>query len=490
MSAPDLSHRDELRVIARRAMLARGLEPDFPPAAMSQAAALSSPARDSDAGIRDQRSLLWCSIDNDDSMDLDQLSVCAPAADGAVKILVAIADVDALVQLDSALDVHARINTTSVYTVGRIFPMLPEKLSTDLTSLADGQERLALVIEMTVDAKGALGTCDVYRSRVVNRAKLAYDSVGAWLEDRGPMPARIGAVPGMAEQLRIQDRVAQLLKQVRQGQGSLRLDPLEPQAIFTGDVLTDLKPLERNRAKDLIEDFMIAANGVVARFLAGRGVAAIRRVLRTPEHWDRIVALAAEAGGELPRAPDAAALSEFLKRQHEHDPDHFADLSLAVVKLLGTGQYVMEQPGQAVEGHFALAVRDYAHSTAPNRRYPDLITQRLIKATLAGRPSPYVPQQLEGLAAHCTLQEHNAEKIERQVRKSAAAMLLEPRVGESFDAVVTGATVQGTWVRISAPIAEGKLVHGAAGLAVGDRVRVTLVQTDVARGFIDFVRAR
>ena len=471
-------------------MLEHGLEPDLPPEAASQLRAIAAPAVAHGPQIRDQRALLWCSIDNDDSRDLDQLSVAETLADGAVRILVAIADVDATIARGSPLDVHARANTTSVYTAAQVFPMFPERLSTDLTCLAEGQERLSLVIDMTVAADGSLSTSDVYRAVVVNRAKLAYNGVAAWLDGRAPPPPRVAAVAGMDQQLRIQDAVAQTLKRVRRAQGALALTTLEAQAVYDGAQLIDLKPDENNRAKELIEFFMIAANGVVARFLESRGSSSVRRVLRQPKRWDRIVALARGCGETLPPTPDPRALSDFLVKRQQAAPAQFPDLSLAVVKLLGAGEYVLKRHGQPCEGHFGLAVEDYTHATAPNRRFPDVITQRLLKAALNGAAAPYTDEELSALAAHCTEQEGNAAKVERQVRKSAAALLLQARIGEQFDAMVTGVSDKGTWVRITQPLAEGRLVRDFEGLDVGDTIRVQLLHTDVQRGFIDFGRVR
>ena len=481
-------HRGELREIARRAMRERGLEPDFSPTVLAETGAITKPAEDRDPAIRDLRGLLWASIDNDDSRDLDQLSVAEPAGGDAVTILVAVADVDAVVGKGSAIDGHAQTNTTSVYTAAEVFPMLPEKLSTDLTSLGEGGERLAVVVEMTVGADGAATGGDVYRARVVNHAKLAYDAVAAWLDGAAPAPPRVAAVPGLDAQLRLQDRVAQAMKALRHHRGALSLETLEPRAVFDGDVLTDLRPDEANRARELIEDFMIAANGVTAKFLEARGFSALRRVLRAPERWERIVALAADLGERLPGAPNARALEAFLAARRRADPARFPDLSLSVVKLLGSGEYVLDPPGGAPHGHFGLAVRDYTHATAPNRRFPDLITQRLLKAALATQPAPYTDAELAALARHCTEAEDNAAKVERQVRKSAAALLLASRIGERFDAIVTGAGDKGTWVRVLKPPVEGKVVRGVEGLDVADRVRVELVRTDVERGFIDFAR--
>jgi exoribonuclease-2 len=478
--------KTELQRIAHEAMLQRGLLPDFAPAVIAESNRITHAATASGGAVRDLRGLPWASIDNDDSRDLDQLSVAETMADGAIKILVAIADVDALVKKDSAIDGHAWTNTTSVYTAAEIFPMLPEKLSTDLTSLGQDEERLAIVIEMVIAADGTVAASDIYRAVVLNRAKLAYNGIAAWLEGTAPAPPRLAAVPGLDEQLRMQDRAAQALRKVRHSHGALGLETLEVRAVFDDGALADLRPDEKNRAKQLIEDFMIAVNGVTARYLAAKGLPSLRRVLRTPKRWDRIAALAAESGERLPPTPDAAALDNFLNKRRNVDPLHFADISLAVVKLLGSGEYALQAPGQPAEGHFGLAVRDYAHSTAPNRRFPDLVAQRLLKAALAGLPSPYANDELVTLARHCTEQEDNAAKVERQVRKSAAALLLATRIGARFEAIVTGASDKGTWVRISGPSAEGRVVRGSEGLDVGDRVRVELVRTDVARGFIDF----
>jgi exoribonuclease-2 len=470
-------------------MAQRGLQPDFSPAALAETEAIGKAATDTDPSIRDLRDLLWCSIDNDDSLDLDQLSVAVPMPDGAVKILVAVADVDALVKVGSAIDGHARANTTSVYTAAEIFPMLPEKLSTDLTSLGQDQPRLAIVIEMVVPGDGTVAGSDVYRAVVVSRAKLAYNSVAAWLDGTGPAPSRLAAVPGLDEQLRTQDRVAQAMKTLRHQRGALSLETIETRAVFDGDLIADLRPEQKNRAKELIEDFMIAANGVTAKYLEAKGLPSLRRVLRAPERWGRLVELAAGFGGHLPPAPDARALEAFLAERHRLDPTRFPDLSLSVVKLLGSGEYVVERPGQSADGHFGLATRDYSHSTAPNRRFPDLIAGRLLKAAMAGRSAPYTGDDLDGLARHCTEQEDNAAKVERQVQKSAAALLLASRIGAQFDGIVTGASDKGTWVRILQPNVEGKLVRGSQGLDVGDHVRVELVDTDVERGFIDFRRS-
>ena len=487
MSRNSARHRTDLKAIARQAMLERGLLPDFSGAVMAEVAGIAA-AADGGPGIRDLRDRLWASIDNDDSRDLDQLSVAEPLAGGAVKILVAVADVDALVGKGSAVDGHARHNTTSVYTAAAIFPMLPERLSTDLTSLNEGEDRLAIVVEMTIDGGGAVTGSDISRAVVRNRAKLAYNGVAAWLEGEGSAPERVAALDGMEQQIRMQDRVAQRLKDRRHHHGALGLETVQARPVFDGDALTDLEVEGTNRAKVLIEDFMIAANGFTAHYLEARGFPSLRRVLRSPERWQRIVELAAGLGGHLPPEPSAAALEAFLAARRKADPLRFPDLSLSVVKLMGRGEYVLDLPGQTVSGHFGLAVEAYTHSTAPNRRYPDLVTQRLLKAALAGGPVPYRNDELQTLAQHCTEAEDNANKVERQVGKSAAALVLEPRIGQRFDAIVTGAPAKGTWVRLLPPPVEGKLVHSFEGLDVGDRVRVELISTNVERGYIDFVR--
>ena len=480
----------DLKRIAAQVMRDRGLLPDFSPAAIQQANSYGQTSNETGPAIRDLRALPWSSIDNDESRDLDQIEVAEALSDGTVKVLVAIADVDSLVKCGSSIDDHARINTTSVYTPAQIFPMLPEKLSNDLTSLNEDQERLAVVMELIVAPDGTLRQSDVYRARVVNRAKLAYRSVAAWLDGTGPAPARVASVGGLDAQLRIQDKIAQALKGQRHAHGALNLETLEARAVFDGSVLIDLQPNPKNRAQELIEDLMIAANGATARFLEAKGRPSLRRILRQPKNWDRIVALAKGLGDNLPAGPDAGALNAFLSRRRLCDPQRFADLSLSVIKLMGSGEYVFERPGQTSEGHFGLAARDYTHSTAPNRRFPDVITQRLLKAALLGQPGPYSDADLQTLAAHCTEQEDNAAKVERQVQKSAAAMLLGSRIGQQFDAIVTGASDKGTWVRISAPLAEGRLVKDFQGLNVGDNLRVQLLHTDMERGFIDFGRVR
>jgi exoribonuclease-2 len=482
------SQRSRLRALAARAMKARGLDPDFSPEALAQAARLDETPGNEGARPRDCRALAWASIDNDDSRDLDQLTAAEALAGGESRSYIAIADVDAQVEPDSSIDRHAALNTTSVYTPAAVFPMLPPRLSTDLTSLNPDKDRLAIVVELTMGDDGALRSEDVYRALVRNRAKLAYRSVGTWLAGDGELPAGAAAVPGLGEALRLQDRIAQQLAAHRQDEGALEFARVEARVEFDGDDVRDVRAEGPNRAKSLIENLMIAANGATARFLERHDSASIRRVVREPRRWARIVTLAAQAGGSLPAAPDPKALAEFLIAARQRSPETFPDLSQSVIKLLGSGEYVVDRPGRRSPGHFGLAVKDYAHSTAPNRRFPDLVTQRLLKAVLAGAASPYQVEALERLATHCTRQEDAANKVERQVRKSAAALVMQPRIGEVFEAIVTGASPKGTYVRALGTPIEGKLVRGDDA-DVGDRLRVRLDGVDVDRGFIDFVRA-
>jgi exoribonuclease-2 len=488
MSATDRRHNMILQRIARRVMLERGLLPDFSAEALAELATIQTPAAGDGYQITDLRSLPWVSIDNDDSRDLDQLTVAESASGDNVKIFVAVADVDSLVRDGSAIDAHARHNTTSIYTAAQIFPMLPEKLSTGLTSLNFREDRLALVAEMVIGANGTVQRSDIYRAIVRNYAKLAYNSVAAWLEGNGPIPEPIAAVKGLDGNLRVQDHAAQSMKNFRHVHGALSFETIRVKTIFEKDEVRELQIDRKNRAKDIIEDFMIAANGVIARYLSSKEIPSIRRIVRTPKRWDRIVEIASEHGYMLPDTPNAGALEKFLTAQKASDPLRFPDLSLVIIKLMGAGEYVAEVPGESAPGHFALAVNDYTHSTAPNRRYPDLITQRLLKAALAGKPLLYSSDDLQELAKHCTEEENAVKKVQRQVDKSAAALLLESRIGEKFDAIVTGASEKGTWARLLTIPVEGRVVHGFQGADVGHRIRVKLVSTDVDRGFIDFKR--
>jgi VacB/RNase II family 3'-5' exoribonuclease len=486
LTRPNGRRKGVLERIAYRVMKGRGFLPDFSRAALNQLEEIRQVDGGAESPAKDLRHLLWASIDNDDSLDLDQLTVAETLPDKTVKILVAVADVDALVKKNSAIDEHARQNTTSVYTAGKTFPMLPEKLSTDLTSLNYQDDRPALVIEMAINETGKIQSSDIYRALVRNHAKLAYNSVAAWLEGKGSMPEAVAAVPGLAENLRIQDRGAQRLKALRHEHGALDLQTLEARPVFAGDEIQDLRVEERNRAKEIIEDFMIAANGATARFLHGKKVPSLRRMVRSPKRWGRIVEVAAQHHSPLPSEPDSMALASFLAEQKAADPLRFPDLSLSIIKLLGPGEYVVELPEEDVPGHFGLAVKDYTHSTAPNRRFPDLVTQRILKAALGGSPMPYSQDELGKLARHCTEKEDDANKVERLVAKSAAAMLLSSRIGDQFDAICTGAAAKGTWVRIFHPPIEGRLLYGYEGVDVGHRLKVQLIHTDVGKGYIDF----
>jgi VacB/RNase II family 3'-5' exoribonuclease len=480
------SQKHELERIARDAMRAHGLDPEFSAEAREQIARMHAAAANS---TRDLRSLPWSSIDNDDSRDLDQLEVCVEdSAASVTRVLVAIADVDALVAKDSPVDVHAATNTTSVYTPAVIFPMLPAELSTDRTSLNEGEDRAAIVIDMVVDASGTVVQSDVYRALVHNHAQLTYSGVAAWLDGSGPAPASLERVDGLDRQLRLQDQIATRLQARRAEEGALDFDRSELRPVVDDQGVRELRTDTPNRAKEVIENFMVAANGVTARFLGARGVSSIRRVVRSPERWSRIIELAARHGGSLPAAPDAKALQHFLKMQRATAPNDYPDVSLSVIKLLGRGEYVAERASEP-SGHFALATASYTHSTAPNRRFPDLVTQRLLKAAIARTESPYELAALTGLAQHCTRQEDAANKVERLTKKAAAALFLSNRIGETFDAIVTGAGPKGTWVRLSRMAIEGRLERGAEGLDVGDRLRARLLSTDPRRGFIDFARA-
>ncbi len=488
MNPAQTRRRADLVRIATESMAERGLEPEFPAAVAQQLLSINGPGRDAEARIQDLTAMPWCSIDNDDSRDLDQLTACEPLADGAIKIFVAVADVDVLVAKGSAIDEHARWNTTSVYTAARIFPMLPERLSTDLTSLNPGQDRLALVTEMVVAADATVTPATVVRASVRNKAQLAYDAVSAWIEGGGALPAAAAAVPGLDQQLRLQDDAAQRLRARRHAEGALEFETLQPRALYEGERVVDIRQQVQNRARQLIEELMIATNRCTAHFLAKHGGASLRRVVRSPERWQRIADEARKYGEVLPKDPDSRALERFLAGRRKADPLRFPDLSLVIVKLMGSGEYVVEQPGGAPIGHFGLAVRDYTHSTAPNRRFPDLITSRMLKAALSAAPAPYSLAELDALATHCTQQEDAAQKVERKLRKCEAALLLESHVGQRYDAIVTGRSDTDTWVRVLTPPVEGKLVGRASELDIGQRLRVELVATDVERGFIDFVQ--
>ncbi|MFL6213119.1 MAG: RNB domain-containing ribonuclease [Blastocatellia bacterium] len=478
----------DLRAVAHRLVIEAGFAPDLPPAVEREVEALdgNQPNITAAPSPRDLRSLLWSSVDNQESRDLDQVEYVERRADGDIQVMVGIADVDAFVPVGSATDQHAAENATSVYTGVETFPMLPERLSTDITSLLGGVERLAVIIDMTVTPTGEVRSSDTYRARIHNYAKLDYESVGNWLEGRGPLPSAAAGVPGMEAQLRLQDEAADRLHAMRRRLGALDLETIEASPVTDNGRIVDLTVKQKNRARSVIEEFMVAANQAMAVFLMAKGAPTIQRVVRTPERWPRIVEIAEALGDSLPAEPDSLALSIFLARRKQADPDHFPDLSMSVVKLLGAGEYAVIQPGAAHEGHFGLAAHDYTHSTAPNRRFADLVTQRLIKAVTTGRAVPYTTDELARIADHCTERDRAAKKVERKMRKVAAAVLLTGRIGDEFDAIVTGVTPKGTFARLIAPPAEGRVVRGERGLDVGDNVRVRLVGTDAERGFIDF----
>jgi exoribonuclease-2 len=477
---------------AHAAMLEHGFQPDFPEGTDSELSAILSDKAPPSATVtlgpdfRDLRSLLWSSIDNDTSRDLDQIEWAERLTDGRIRVLVGVADVDARVKKDSVIDTHARGETTSVYTGVKVFPMLPSELSEGVTSLNENEERAAIVVEVCVDEQGAASDGKVYRALVRNRAQLAYNAVGAWLENREPAPAKVAVNGDLAAQLKLQDEAAQRMQGNRFQHGALDLETIETHPVLEGSDPIKLALLEKNRATSLIEEFMVAANGVVARAFDVAKIASLRRIVRTPKRWDRIVELADGLGTKLPSDPDSKELNNFLLEQKKKDPDHFPDLSLAVIKLMGPGEYVLVKPGEPDPGHFGLAVQDYTHSTAPNRRFPDLVDQRILKAWLGKGPQPYSVDELAAIAAHCTEMEDQARKVEREMQKRIAAVVLHPRIGQVFAAIVTGVNQHGTFVRALDPHVEGMLLRGGKGLDVGDRLQVKLIGTDPARGFIDF----
>ncbi len=473
---------------AHAAMLENGFQPDFPAGTDKELAAISAkPAVPPPAdGLADLRNLLWSSIDNDTSKDLDQIEWAERLSDGRIRVLVGIADVDARVPKGTIIDTHAQSETTSVYTGVKVFPMLPTELSEGATSLNENEDRIAIVIEYAVDADGVTSNESAYRALVRNRAQLAYPSVGAWLEGTGPAPEKVAASAELAAQLKLQDEAAERMGGERFQHGALDLETIETRPVMITDQIVGIAPIEKNRATSLIEEFMVVANGVTARRLQQAGVASIRRIVRTPKRWDRIVQLAQEKGTTLPADPDSKALNDFLLAQKQRDPDHFPDLSLAVIKLMGPGEYILVKPNEPSPGHFGLAVQDYTHSTAPNRRFPDMVTQRILKAWLSKQPQPYSDESLNAIATRCTEMEDAARKVEREMQKRIAAVVLAKHIGQTYAAIVTGVNQYGSFVRTLNPHVDGMLVHGGKGLDVGDRLTVRLVSTDPARGFIDF----
>ncbi len=480
----------DLIAIATRAMKQYGFEPRFPPPVLAEVAAVPPDALPAGRrGVRDLTDLLWSSIDNWDSMDLDQIEYCERGPDGEILSRVAIADVDLFVEKGSATDRHAAHNGFSVYTGVVTYPMLPDSLSKGVSSLLPDGDRMAVVMEYAVLPDGSVRPGDLYPARVRNHAKLVYEEVGEWFEETGEIPALVRDTPGLEDQLRLQIEAMKRLRKRRHEQGALELDTVEAEPLVEDGVVRDLVVQRQNLARCLIEEFMVAANGTMVAFLERADLPMLQRVVRVPRYWDRIVATAALYGEKLPADPDAKALAAFLLRRRAADPDRFPDLSLTVIKLLGPGEYVAIAPGEESGGHFSLAVTDYTHATAPNRRYPDVVNQRLVASVLEGTPVPYGVDELVGLAAWLSDREKGTKKVERFVHKAVAAVLLHDRVGEIFEGLVTGASPKGTWVRIIIPPVEGRVMRGEEGLAVGDRVRVRLLGTDAYRGFIDFENA-
>jgi ribonuclease R len=476
----------DLDTVARQALTANDFHPDLDADALRELEAVSAVVRTAD--VRDLRDLPWSSIDNAESRDLDQVEYVESLPHGGIRLRLGIADVDAQVSKGSALDIHAAANGTSVYTGVSVYPMLPRQISEDRTSLLEGRDRLAVVVQLEMDRDGTVQSRGVYRALVRNHTKLTYDAVGAWLEGCGPVPPTVAATEGLEEQLWLQDRAASLFKALRRRAGALEFETVEASAVGKNGTVQSIAVTRKNRARDLIEDFMIAANVAIARYLADEGRSAIRRVVRAPRRWERIVGLAAGFGTALPGEPDALALAAFLAERRAADPLRFPDLSLSIVKLLGPGEYVLDQAGAADDqGHFGLAAHDYSHATAPNRRYADLVTQRLVKAAIAGAPAPYSDEELAAIAKHCTERENAANRVERVARKAAAAILLAPRIGSVFEAIVTGVNKEGTYVRLLSPPAEGRVVSGEEGMDVGERVQVRLTSTDAKKGHVDFI---
>ncbi|MEP6743643.1 MAG: RNB domain-containing ribonuclease [bacterium] len=493
MSKQSAHHNQpNLYAIARQTVIDAGFEPDFNNAVQNEVRAASAKARDlvADSNIEDLRELLWSSIDNAESRDLDQVEFAETLPSGDIRLLVGIAEVDGVVAKGSAIDKHAAQNCTSVYTGVKTFSMLSEELSTDLTSLVANEDRRAIVTEMVVVADGTVKTTNIYPAKLRNHAKLSYEIIGGWLDGKSDVPDVVKSVAGLEEQLKLQHATSQHLGELRKEQGAIELGMIESRPVVddSGRVI-ELGVTEQNAARDLIANFMIGANVAMAKFLEEKGGPLLRRIVRTPKYWYRIIEIASEVGEKLPATPDSRALADFLARQKAADPDHFPDLSLAVVKSLGPGEYEVQMPGEEGEGHFGLAVDDYTHSTAPNRRYADLVTQRLVKAALANQPSPYAGNELKEIAERCTERGDAARKVQRKMRKVAAAVLLRDQIGQQFNAIVTGVSEKGTYARIINPPVDGRVMRGEQGLRVGEKTRVRLLSTDPERGFIDFARA-
>lgn len=478
----------ELTELARKALLEEGFAPDFP-SPVTEAAQWLDERRlisNADPSVRDLRSLLWSSIDNATSLDLDQVEYAEKLSNGDIRLLIGIADVDEFVPRDSVIDALAAQNTVSIYAGSHVFSMLPERLSTDLTSLLEGRDRLAVITEIIISQNGDVATVNIFRALLHNHAKLSYEEIGAWLDGGGAAPAAVTKVAGLEEQIRLQQEAAARLHKFRKENGALQFETIEAKPVVENDKIVALKIERRNSARDIIENFMVTANVEMAEFLEKRNVLSLRRVVKTPERWNRIVEIARSFGEILPEHADPVSLAGFLARSRAIDPVHYADLSLSIIKLMGASEYVVEEAGAESEGHFGLAVADYTHSTAPNRRYADLIVQRLVKATLAGAPPPYSFEELSSIADRCNERESAARKVERRMRKTIAASVMAGHVGEAFEAIVTGVTPKGTFARTMNPPVDGRIIRGENGLQVGEKVRVRLLKTNPQLGFIDF----
>ena len=472
---------------AHQAMIDNGFEPEFSPAVWDQVREMQQRSvMAPDASAKDLRQLLWSSIDNATSRDLDQIEWAEALPNGDIRVLVGIADVDASVAKDSPIDKHAAQNTVTVYTESKIFPMMPEELSTDLTSLNEGVDRLAVVADMTIKQNGDVPESTFYRALVHNNAQLAYESVGAWLDGKAEIPAKVANTPGLKDQLELQQQAALRLQKYRMAKGALEFESIESTAVVEDGQIKGIKSVDPNAARKLIEDFMVAANVEMAEFLENHNALSLRRVVKEPKNWDGIVRIAAEHGEHFPQQPDQTALAAFLEKRRVADPDHFPDLSLSIIKLIGSGEYVVQRQGEDAGGHFGLAVRDYAHSTAPNRRFTDIVVQRLVKGVIDGTPSPYTGKELDAIAQHANDQERAARKVERKMRKIVAATVMQRHIGENFDAIVTGVTPSGTFARILRPPVDGRIEQGEQGLNVGEKVNVKLLSADPHSGFIDF----
>lgn len=481
-----------LQDLAKQAMEEYGFLWQFPSAVTTEAYRVEPNgwAYLAKGSIKDMRDVLWSSIDNHDTRDFDQLEFCERRPNREVRVLVAIADVDHYVAKSSRIDKHAAHNGTTVYTGVVIFPMLPERLSSDISSLKPGEDRMAVVVEFFVRKDGSTRPGEIFQALVKNHAKLVYEPIGEWLEGQSPVPEEVMRIPGLKDQILLQHEAAQRLNTFRMHKGALELETIEASPVMKDGTIVDLVVKKKNPARYIIENFMVAANGVMVKFLEKHNCPYIQRVVRRPEKWFRIRDIALELGGDLPPEPDPLALSEFLSAQHRRDPERFPDLSLTIVKLLGPGEYVISQPGNNKIGHFGLAVQDYTHSTAPNRRYVDIIIQRLIKSVLEEKSAPYTRRELSEIAEWCTTRDKASKKVERFMRKVVGAVLLRNRIGEAFDAIVTGSSEKGVYVRLLAPPVEGRVILGYAGMDIGQKARVRLVSLDPEKGYIDFERVK